>query len=173
MSSIIAEIAFELSRHRTLVERCLAQTSDEHFFHRPGPQSNSIALVIKHLAGNLYSRWSAFGASDGDKPLRDRDAEFVLAGEDSRAGLMAAWERGWLSLQEVLDSLKEDRLGEIVLIRGEPHRVQQALLRALDHVAYHAGQILYVARWLNPTAAWITIEPGKSREHTKAYLQLP
>ena len=165
MAPLLANILGEYQRHKDLADRALAQLDDAAFFHRPGDLVNPIALIVKHLAGNLLSRWTDFLSTDGDKPTRDRDCEFVLSGEDTRANLMAAWERGWQALLATVQNLREGDLAKTVTIRREPHSVLQALLRGLTHAAYHIGQILYVARLANPQGAWLTIAPGQSGQH--------
>ena len=173
MSTVITDITHEFQRHKHFADSAIVNLSDTDFFRRPAEQVNPIALIVKHLAGNLTSRWSDFLTTDGDKPSRDRDAEFIVAANDTRPSLMAAWEAGWSVLFKTLAKLRDADLAAIVTIRGEPHTVQQALLRGLDHAAYHIGQILYVARWLNPDGSWLTIAPGQSRQHESAYLKLP
>ena len=171
MSNLIADVTHEFRRHKDQADRAIAQLSDSRFVQRPTEHVNSIALIVKHLAGNLQSRWTDFLNSDGEKPDRDRDAEFIMADGDSRSSLLAAWERGWSALFATLGALTDDDLVKSITIRGEAHRVQQAILRSLDHVAYHTGQILYVARMLNPNGDWLTIAPGKSREHQAGYMK--
>jgi hypothetical protein len=124
-----------------------------------------VAAVVKHLAGNLRSRWTDFLSSDGDKPWRDRDAEFVLGAEDTRERLLAGWREGWDALFGTLANLSEADLLKKVTIRGEEHTVLQALGRGLTHAAYHAGQILYVARLVHPGEwRYVTIPPGRSKQ---------
>jgi Protein of unknown function (DUF1572) len=171
MSQLIPDITVEFRKHKDMADRAMAGLSDDAFFQRPAAQVNPVALIVKHLAGNLASRWADFLTTDGDKPTRDRDAEFVVAAADTRASLFAAWERGWSILFATLGTLKDSDLDKVVPIRGEPHRVQQALLRGLNHAAYHVGQILYLARWLNPGGEWLTVPPGKSREVRGGYLK--
>ena len=142
---------------------------DEGFFRQPAEQANSVAIVVKHLAGNLLSRWTDFLTSDGDKPSRNRDGEFVIGARDSRSDLRAQWEAGWKTLLRTIDSLKDDDLDKTVTIRGEPHTVRQALLRGLTHVTYHVGQITYLSRLYQPNAPWLTIAPGQSRAHKPNY----
>jgi len=172
MSSLIGDITFEFRRHKELCDRAISGLSDDAFFRRPADHVNPIALIVKHLAGNLASRWSDFLTTDGDKPSRDRDAEFMLA-NDTRASLLAAWERGWSILFDTLAGLSDADLDKTVKIRGEPHRVQQALLRGVDHATYHAGQILYLARLFNPDAPYLTVPPGQSRRVGGGYLKPP
>jgi len=163
--NVVAASAHEFDRHRRLIERAVAPLADEAFFRRPSEAVNPIALIVKHLAGNLASRWSDLLTSDGDKPARDRDSEFVLRAADTRANLMDAWDAAWQIVETTLASLSEADLARSVTIRGEPHTVLQALLRGVSHTAYHAGQVLYVARLEEPGAPWLTIAPGQSRQH--------
>jgi uncharacterized damage-inducible protein DinB len=159
----LQDVAFSFGRQKGLAEQALAQLDDAEFFQRPAEQSNSVALIVKHLAGNLRSRWTDFLTSDGDKPWRDRDAEFVLGPNDTRARLLAAWEEGWAALLGTLAGLGEADLAKRVTIRGEEHSVLQAVHRSLTHAAYHAGQVLYVARLVKPEGwHWVTIPPGQS-----------
>ena len=177
---LLPDLLFELQRHKSLADKALAQLSDEAFFARPAAAVNPIALIVKHLAGNLASRWTDFLTSDGDKPGRDRDgdkpgrdrdAEFVLTPADTRANLMAAWEQGWQAILTTVGSLTEADLAREVTIRGEKHTVQQAVLRGLTHAVYHIGQILYLARLLAPGSTWLTIAPGQSKSHPTGYLK--
>ena len=172
MRETMLDFAHEYRRHKNLADRAMASLSDEAFFHRPAETVNPIALIVKHLAGNLVSRWTDFLTSDGDKPSRDRDNEFQLGPQDTRPNLMAAWERGWKTLFDALDGLTDADLGKTVMIREEKHTVRQALLRNATHTAYHVGQILYLARMLSPDSPWLTIAPGQSRTHSRgAYLR--
>jgi len=158
------DVTFSFRKQKELAEKAFHQiVSDEDFFSKPAEYSNSIALIIKHLAGNLTSRWTDFLTTDGEKPTRERDNEFVIGPADSRASLLAAWEAGWAALFRTLQTLNEDDLGRSVTIRGEPHSVLQAINRALTHAAYHAGQITYLSRMLKTEGwHWITIPPGQS-----------
>jgi uncharacterized damage-inducible protein DinB len=167
---MIAESILEFRRYRMQCEKALASVADDQFFQRPAPAVNPLALIVKHLAGNLRSRWTDFLTTDGEKPDRNRDQEFELNPTDTRAALMAAWERGWEALFGTLAALGEADLGRTVAIRGEPHTVAQALLRSVNHAAYHAGQIMYVSRMLSPDAPWLTIAPGQSAAHRPGYL---
>ena len=146
-----------------MADRAIATLDDRQFFGSPSRQVNPVALIVKHLAGNLTSRWTDFLTTDGEKPGRDRDGEFRVADSDTRDSLLTEWERGWTTLLDTLEWLSDADLGRTITIRGEPHTVRQALLRGLLHVAYHSGQILYLARWLEPDSRWLTIAPGASR----------
>jgi uncharacterized damage-inducible protein DinB len=161
---MIQAFRHDFERHRLLVEKALADLGDDQFFLKPGDAVNSIALIVKHVAGNLQSRWSNFLDSDGEKPNRNRDQEFVLSPTDTRDHLMAAWASAWKTVAQTLAGLVDDDLSRQVIIRDEPHTVLQALIRSATHTAYHAGQILYLARWLRPDAEWRTIPPGGSQQ---------
>ena len=159
------DLAFSFRKQKEFADRALAQVSDEHFFSKPGEHSNALAAIVKHVAGNLTSRWTDFLTTDGDKPWRDRDAEFVIGPADSRAALTAAWEHAFAVLQASMAGLTETDLEKTVPIRGEPHTVVQALHRSLAHTSYHVGQITFLARLLTTDGwQWITVAPGRSRE---------
>jgi hypothetical protein len=161
----LEDILFSFRKQKELAENAFRQVADEGFFKRLGEHSNSIAIIIKHVAGNLASRWTDFLTTDGDKPWRDRDAEFVLGPEDTRLGLLAAWEMGWTALFQTLGNLQEADLLKKVTIRREEHTVFQAIHRSLTHTSYHVGQIVYVSRLLTKEGwQWITIPPGQSRQ---------
>jgi uncharacterized damage-inducible protein DinB len=161
----LEDILFSFRKHKELAEKAFRQVGDEDFFKKPGEHSNSIAAIIKHVAGNLASRWTDFLTTDGDKPWRDRDAEFVIGPEDTRPSLLAAWERGWSLLLQTLGLLQEADLVKRVTIRREEHTVFQAVHRSLTHTSYHAGQIVYLSRLLTKEGwQWVTIPPGQSRQ---------
>lgn len=164
------EMAFGFRKQKEWADKAFSQVrADSDFFRKPGEWSNSIAAILKHVAGNLSSRWRDFLTSDGEKPDRDRDAEFVIGEQDTRANIIAAWERGWSTLFDTLANLTDDDLPRTIRIRGEEHTVHQALLRSLTHVAYHSGQIVYLSRLMQKEGwEWITIAPGQSRQFTEA-----
>lgn len=151
---------------RKLAEGALDQVDDAAFFRAVDPESNSLALIVKHLAGNLRSRWTDFLTADGEKPDRDRDQEFEAAAADTREALMAAWAAGWETLEAALGALRAEDFGRTVTIRGEPHSVVQALNRQVAHYAYHVGQIVFLAKHLKG-AAWRTLSVPKGG--TKAF----
>ncbi len=158
-----------LSRLRTLkalAERAVAQVSDEELFRLPRPDDNSIALIMKHMAGNMRSRWTDFLTTDGEKPDRHRDTEFEQTAEDTPEALRARWEAGWQVLFDALTPLTPADLGRTVTIRGEPHTVLAALLRQLSHYAYHVGQIVWLARHFRGEA-WqsLSIPRGQSTDY--------
>lgn len=165
----LEEIVRCIRKQKEWAEKAFSQVrADEDFFGKPGEFSNSIAVIIKHVAGNLTSRWRDFLTSDGEKPDRDRDAEFRIEPEDTRERLMAAWETGWATLCRTLSELTEADCQQTVFIRGEEHTVFQAILRSLTHIAYHTGQIVYLSRLMQKEGwQWITIAPGQSRQFTE------
>ncbi len=159
----LEDALLQLAKSRTLAERALEQTSDAAFFAALDAETNSIALVVKHLAGNMRSRWTDFLATDGEKPDRNRDREFEREPGDSRAALMARWEEGWRLALAAVGALAEGDLGRTVTVRGESHTVMQAVQRQLTHYAYHVGQIVLLARH-HAGPAWrsLSIPPGQS-----------
>jgi hypothetical protein len=136
-----------LARHyKQMADDAMAQVDDARFATPLGDEENGIALIVKHLAGNLRSRWTDFLTTDGEKPDRDRDAEFELGGGDDRAALMDAWERGWAVFFHTLDSLTPADLDRTVHIRTEPYTVIRAVQRGVAHACYHVGQIVLLAK---------------------------
>jgi hypothetical protein len=131
--------------YKSLGERAMAQPPDAELFHAPDEECNSVAIIVKHLAGNMRSRWTDFLTTDGEKPTRNRDSEFEDPPKD-RQQLMQVWEEGWACLLGALESLDDSQLGQQVLIRGEAHSVMQAINRQLCHYAYHVGQIVMLAK---------------------------
>ncbi len=151
--------------YKRMADTALAQLTDSNFFHFPDPESNSVALIVKHLAGNMRSRWRDFLTTDGEKPDRDRDQEFIMEGTLTRQELLRRWEEGFEILFDTLDSLSAEDLGRTVTIRGEPHTVLQAMNRSMMHTAYHVGQIVYLAKHLcGPDWKTLSIPRGKSKE---------
>jgi len=135
----------EFRKMKGLADRAVAVLSDEQLRLALDPESNSVAVIMQHLAGNLRSRWSDFLTTDGEKPDRHRDQEFMEA-QSGRKELLARWEEGWQILFSTLASLKPEDLGRTVLIRSEPHTVPQAILRQVAHYGYHVGQIVLLAK---------------------------
>jgi len=162
MRALIASLEAEYHRYKTLGENAVIQLPEAQLADAAG-SSNSIATIVWHLAGNLTSRFTDFLTSDGEKPWRDRDSEF-LARQVKRAELQAKWEDGWRVLFAALSALTDADLAKPVTIRGQPHTVAEALHRSLAHTSYHVGQIVFVAKALRG-ADWryLTIPPGQSR----------
>jgi hypothetical protein len=138
-------VRFEFSRLKSSAEKGLAQIQDKPFF--TGDElNNSPAILVKHVGGNLKSRWTDFLTTDGEKPDRHRDTEFEILKDDSRESLMALWGTGWKAVLDTLDALTPDDLDRTVTIRGEAHSVIQAVNRSLTHIAYHVGQLVYLCK---------------------------
>jgi hypothetical protein len=157
--------------YKKLGERALAQVADDQLFYCQDEESNSIAIILKHLAGNMLSRWTDFLTTDGEKPSRNRDTEF----EDppkNREELMRAWEEGWTCLLNTLESLTDSDLTRQVFIRGEAHSVMQAINRQLCHYSYHVGQIVFAAKQRR-TGDWssLTVPRGKSADYNRRVLR--
>src|SRR5215207_5907834 len=119
--------------YKKLAEKAIAQLKDEEFFVSLDEEANSVAVVMKHMAGNMLSRWSDFLTSDGEKPNRNRDMEFVIEAQTKKDDVIAYWERGWQSVFDALEPLQAEDLGKVVLIRGDEHTVVQAINRQLMH----------------------------------------
>lgn len=168
MHAYLDDIRVSFRKQKEMAERALVQVADDNFFKKPGEFSNSIAAIVKHVGGNLASRWTDFLTSDGEKPWRDRDAEFAIGTDDTRQKLMAIWETGWAAVSGTLTGLSEEDLSKSIRIRGEEHSVIQAVHRSLTHTSYHVGQIVYLARLLTKDGwQWLTIPPGQSKLHSK------
>lgn len=157
--------AFEANKR--LAERAVEQVPDDKLHVAIDPNTNSIAVIMKHVAGNLASRWTDFLTTDGEKPWRNRDDEFVDSFA-SRAEILAMWNRGWASSFSTLHSLSPADLEKTVLIRGEPHSVPLALQRSLGHTCYHIGQIVQLAR-IHASERWstLTIPRGGSQQYNQ------
>jgi uncharacterized damage-inducible protein DinB len=146
-------------------EKALQQVDDEQYFAALDAESNSLAVLVKHMAGNMRSRWSDFLTADGEKPDRDRDREFEISDRDTRESLTAAWEQAWERLFASLGGLTPEDLDRTVKIRGEPHSIAKAISRQIFHLSQHAGQIVFLAKHLR-SAQWqtLTIPRGQTRQ---------
>ncbi len=160
---ILPSVRAEFLRYKALGDGAFAQLGERDFFWKPEPESNSIAILIQHISGNLLSRWTDYLDSDGEKPWRKRDEEFEESAS-GREALQERWEKGWGALLAALDSMSEETLARAITIRGEPHTVLRALLRNLAHTAYHVGQIVLVAKAIR-SGEWksLSIPKRKSR----------
>lgn len=167
MRSIVSSIEGEFLRYKSLAEGAMRQLADEQLSQAGPPGSNSVATIVWHLAGNLESRFTEFLTTDGEKPWRDRDQEFV-ARTVTRSALQQKWDQGWHVLVATLGSLTDAELSRTVTIRGQSFQVHEALHRSLAHVAYHVGQIVYVAKSMRG-AAWTTlsIPVGESKDYNR------
>jgi hypothetical protein len=161
----LADITEQFRNQKDLAERALAQVDDADLFTGLDDESNSLAALVQHIAGNLLSRWTDFLTADGEKPDRDRDAEFIPTPGMPRAALLERWERGWQCALSALGRLTPEDLGKTVHIRAEPHSVPRAIHRQLTHHAYHVGQIVMLAKHLaGPRWRTLSVPKGKSRE---------
>src|SRR5579871_1126985 len=156
----------QLRGHKRMGESAMTQLRDEEFFVTLDPESNSVGILVKHLAGNMRSRFTDFLSSDGEKPDRLRDREFELTSETTRDEVMRWWDEGWACVFGAIDSLKPEDVMRVVTIRGEPHTVLQAINRQIAHYAQHIGQIVFLAKHLR-SSEWktLSIPRGKSEEY--------
>jgi hypothetical protein len=163
----------QMRGQKRLAEGAMAQLSDEEFFRALDPESNSVAILVKHMTGNMRSRFIDFLNSDGEKPNRQRDTEFVIDEKTKRADVMRWWEEGWAIVFDTISSLKPEDVIKTVTVRGEPHSVLQAINRQIAHYAHHSGQILFLAKHLRGSD-WktLSIPRGKSEEVNSGKLKL-
>jgi len=170
---VVGDFAFKFAEIRRESEQAIAQLDAEQIRRSLDGETNSIAVIMKHVGGNLRSRFTNLLAEDGDTPWRDREGEFVddfPAGEAGREAALAAWAEGWRTLESSLSSLSDADLARTVAIRGVPHSVSRALARSLAHMAYHQGQITLVARMLVGRERWKTISiprGGTAQRHAE------
>jgi hypothetical protein len=166
-SSILSSAVGVFRNNKNWADKAVAQLPDEQLHIALDPNTNSIAVIMKHVAGNLLSRWTDFLITDGEKPWRNRDDEFVDSFK-SRAEAIDYWQRGWNCLFEALEGLEADDLSKTITIRGEPHSVPLAIHRSLAHCGYHVGQIVMIARILAGDE-WetITIPRGSSAAYNR------
>ena len=159
------------SYYKKLAERAMEQVTDGQLLTVLDGEANSIAIIVKHMAGNMRSRWRDFLTSDGEKPERNRDMEFVMLPETTKADMVAYWDRGWQSVFDAVEPLTPDDLLRTVTIRGQDHTVVQAINRQLSHYAYHVGQIVYLAKHFR-ASDWqsLSVPRNKSTEFNK-YLE--
>jgi hypothetical protein len=164
----LEEARRQMRGHKRMGEAAMAQLRDDDFFLTLDPESNSVAILVKHLAGNMRSRFTDFLTSDGEKPDRFRDREFEVSGATTRADVLHWWEEGWGCVLGGIDALKPEDVMRTVTIRGEPHTVLQAINRQIAHSAQHIGQIVFLAKHLR-SSEWktLTIPRGKSEEFKK------
>ncbi len=156
------EDSLDLFRYyKKQAERAIDQVTDEQLFAAIDPETNSIAVVVKHMAGNMRSRWTDFLTTDGEKPDRDRDGEFIDP-PATREALLQAWEDGWARVFAALEPLSDADLGRTVTIRGEAHSVMQAINRQIAHYANHVGQIVMLAKHLAHDR-WQTLSVPRNR----------
>lgn len=162
----LEEVRRQMRGHKRMGESAMIQMREGEFFLMLDPASNSVAHLVKHLAGNMRSRFTDFLTSDGEKPERFRDREFEIAPSTTRAEVMGWWEEGWSCVFSAIDSLTPEDVMRQVTIRGEPHTVLQAINRQLAHYAQHVGQIVFLAKHLR-SEEWktLSIPRGKSEDY--------
>ncbi len=164
-SHYLDEARRQLRGHKRMAETAMSQLGDEDFFVTLDPEANSVAILVKHLAGNMRSRFTDFLTTDGEKPDRFRDHEFELGAGTTRADVMKSWEEGWNCVFTALESLKPDDVMRTVTVRSQPHTVLQAINRQIAHYAQHIGQIVFLCKHLR-SSEWktLSIPRGKSEE---------
>jgi hypothetical protein len=164
----LEEVRRQMRGHKRMGEGAMAQLREDDFFLTLDAESNSIAILVKHLAANMRSRFTDLLTTDGEKPDRFRDREFEITGATTRADVMKWWEEGWACVLGAIDALKPEDVMRVVTIRSEPHTVLQAINRQIAHYAAHIGQIVFLAKHLRSTE-WkaLTIPRGKSEEFKK------
>ena len=148
--------------HKKLAEKAIAQLKDEEFFVTLDEEANSVAVIMKHMAGNMLSRWTDFLTSDGEKPNRNRDMEFVIESQTTKADVIDYWERGWACVFKALEALRPEDFEKTVTIRGEEHTIVEAINRQLTHYSYHVGQIVFLAKHFR-SASWQSLSVPKNR----------
>lgn len=154
-----------LKNYKKLADKAIAQVKDDEFFVTLDDEANSVAVIMKHMAGNMFSRWTDFLTSDGEKPDRNRDMEFVIEASTRKEDVLDYWERGWACVFAAIEPLKPEDFEKTVSIRGEPHTIVMAINRQLMHYAYHIGQIVFLAKHFRSTQ-WnsLSIPRNKSAE---------
>lgn len=162
-----ADALASFRNYKKMAERAVEQVSDEEFFRAIDVEANSIAAVVKHIAGNLHSRWKDFLTTDGEKETRNRDTEFEMIG-DTRESLMEFWETGWQTLFDNIEPLTVEDFSKTITIRGEPHTIVEAINRQLTHYSYHIGQVVLLAKHFK-SAEWktLSVPRNKSAEFNK------
>ena len=156
--------------YKKLADKAIGQTKDSELFVTLDAESNSIAVVMKHMAGNMISRWTDFLTTDGEKSDRNRDMEFVVDAETSKEDVLAYWERGWKCVFDAVEPLTPDDFQKTVTIRGEAHTIVQAINRQLAHYSYHIGQIVFLAKHFR-SSDWQSLSIPRNRSaQFNAYL---
>ena len=161
----LTSVKKQFEYYKTLAEKAMDQLEPEQLFITVNDDSNSIAAIVKHLSGNMLSRWTDFLTTDGEKPTRNRDAEFEITIQD-KANILQQWNEGWECFFTSFDQLRSEQLGDIVYIRNEGHTVIEAISRHLAHSSYHIGQIVFYAKQLKD-GNWksLSIPKNKSNDY--------
>ena len=158
----LKDALFSFRSYKKLAEKALAQVGDAELFATLDEEANSIAVIMKHITGNMFSRWTDFLTTDGEKPNRGRDMEFVITPETTREELMARWEQGWQCMFDALEPLTPEDFNKKVTIRGEEHSIIEAINRQLTHYASHIGQIIFLAKHFRSTE-WKSLSIPRNR----------
>lgn len=158
----LADALSSLRAYKKLADKAIAQTKDNELFVKLDDESNSIAVVMKHMAGNMISRWTDFLNTDGEKPDRNRDMEFVIEASTTKDDVLAYWERGWKCVFEAIEPLTPADFERKVMIRGQEHTIVQAINRQLMHYSYHIGQIVYLAKHFR-SSEWESLSIPRNR----------
>lgn len=167
----LADVISSFKAYKKLAEKALAQVSDDELFATVDDESNSIAVIMKHMAGNMISRWTDFLTTDGEKPDRNRDMEFVITPDSTKEDLFSYWNRGWQTVIAALEPLSESDFDKRVLIRGQEHSIIEAVNRQMTHYAYHIGQIAFLAKHFRGSD-WKSLSIPRNRSaEFNSYLQ--
>jgi hypothetical protein len=167
----LADVISSFRAYKKLAEKALAQVSDDELFATVDDESNSIAVIMKHMAGNMISRWTDFLTTDGEKPDRNRDMEFVITPDSTKEDLFSYWNRGWQTVIAALKPLSEADFDKRVLIRGQEHSIIEAVNRQMTHYAYHIGQIVFLAKHFRGSD-WKSLSIPRNRSAAfNSYLQ--
>ena len=158
----LSDVLASFRAHKKLAEKAIEQLKDEEFFVKIDEEANSVAVIMKHIAGNMLSRWTDFLNSDGEKPDRNRDMEFVIEAQTCKDDLMAYWQRGWTALFAALEPLRPEDFEKKITIRGEEHSIIQAINRQMTHYAGHIGQIVFLAKHFRSTE-WKSLSIPRNR----------
>ncbi len=158
----LASVTKIFLQYKKIAEDAIAQLQPAQLFVQPNENSNSVAVVVKHMAGNMISRWTDFFTTDGEKPNRNRDGEFENDAPDKEL-LLKHWEQGWNVFLDTLTAIKPEDLHRIIHIRGEAHTAMEAINRQLAHYSYHVGQIVYASKMLKE-AEWNTLSIPKKKK---------
>jgi Protein of unknown function (DUF1572) len=170
----LADALSSFRAYKKLAEKAIEQLKDDEVFVTIDEEANSIAVIMKHMAGNMISRWTDFLTSDGEKPDRNRDMEFVIAPQTSKDDLLAYWQCGWQCVFDAVEPLQPSDVEKNVMIRGEAHSVVQAINRQIAHYAYHIGQIVFLAKHFRSTE-WksLSIPRNQSAEFNRFLTSSP
>ena len=158
----LEDAIYSFRSYKKLAEKALAQVDKNEFFLALDEESNSIAVIMKHMTGNMFSRWTDFLTTDGEKPDRGRDMEFVITPDTTEEDLMSRWEQGWQCVFDAIESLKPEDFDTKVLIRGEEHSIIEAINRQLTHYACHVGQIIFLAKHFR-SSEWKSLSIPRNR----------